>query len=54
MVDYILTSVFVKIKITEVCFQVNIQATEMTDSVYPWSNVVPALSFVRCEYSAFC
>lgn len=34
-VDYILTLVFVKIKITEICFQVNIQATEVTGSLYP-------------------
>lgn len=35
MIDYILTLVTVNVKIREVCFQVNIQATEMTGSVYP-------------------
>lgn len=35
MIDYILTLVTVNIKISEVYFQVNTQATEMTGSVYP-------------------
>lgn len=35
MTDYILTLVTVNIKISEVCFQVNIQTTEMTGSAHP-------------------
>lgn len=35
MIDYILTLMTVNIRISEVCFQVNTQAPEMTGSVYP-------------------